>query len=89
MGLIAEPSGNFVYNTAKDYNRNGAAEDGIIFKPDENESPRFVIVLPGKSAEATSEIQKSMKWGISNKECKISFPLSKKKLMEYVFPINN
>ena len=87
MGIIAEPLGNFIYNSAKDYNRKGVAEGEILFKPDENKNPRFVIVLSRKNVEATSEIQGKMKWGITNKECKISFPLSNKELMEFVFPI--
>ncbi len=89
MGFIAEPSGNFLYKAAKNYNRKGAAEDELLFKLDEKDKPHIVIVLPGKNAETTAKIQKKLRLEFSKNKFKIFFPLSDVKVMESVFLIND
>ena len=75
IGFIALTQGEFIYRAASDYNREGAAEDAIVFHPAEKEKPRAVIVLPGKNAEVTAAFQKNLKWTISEKEFKLSFKM--------------
>lgn len=73
IGFIAVPEGNFIYQAAAKYNRNGAAEDYIFFQPKEKNKPRAVIVLPGKDADVTAKVLKSLRWTISNTECRLYF----------------
>jgi hypothetical protein len=87
IGFIAVPKGNFIYQAASNYNRNGAAEDAILFHPDEKNKTRAVIVLPGKNAEITAKVQKSLKWTISETECKLSFIRPDGEKMEIKVPL--
>ena len=73
IGFIAVPQGDFIYRAAANYNRNGAAEDAILFQPKEKNQPRAIIVLPGKSAAVTAKVQKSVIWTISKTESKLNF----------------
>jgi hypothetical protein len=82
IGLIAMPEGEFIYRAAADYNRVGAAEDAIVFEPEEKDKPRAVIVLPGKNAEVTAAVQKSLKWTTSDRECKLSFNMPDGKMKD-------
>jgi hypothetical protein len=87
MGLIALSQGNFVYRAAADYNRAGAAEDAVVFQPSEKEKPRAVIVLPGKNAAITAVVQKSVRWIVSDSECKLSFIMPDGKKMTVQVPL--
>jgi hypothetical protein len=81
LGFAAVTPGEFIYRAASDYNREGAAEDSIVFHAEEKDTPRAVIVLPGKNAEATAAFHKSLQWKLSESECTASFtmPGGKKK----------
>ena len=85
IGYIAVPEGNFNYQAASNYNRNGAAEDAILFLPKEKNTTRAIIVLPGKDAAVTAKVQKSLKWTISKTECKLNFIKPDGKKMEIKF----
>lgn len=82
IGYIAVPEGSFNYRAASNYNRNGAAEDYLFFQPIEKNKPRAVIVIPGKDAAVTAKVQKSLKWTISNTECRLNFIKPDGKKME-------
>jgi hypothetical protein len=71
LGLIATTKGNFIYRTASDYNRMGAAEDYVIFQPDEPDKPRAIVVVPGKNASLTSQIHKDMHWKATSHICSL------------------
>jgi hypothetical protein len=79
IGLVALTKGGFIYRAASDYNRVGAAEDSITFRPEKKDKPRAVIVLPGKNATVTEAVQKSAKWTETDKEGKLSFDIPGKK----------
>jgi hypothetical protein len=87
QGFIAVPEGNFIYQAAAKYNRNGAAEDSIFFQPEEKNKPRAVIVLPGKDANVTAKVQKSLRWTISNTECRLYFIRPDGEKMEIKVPL--
>jgi hypothetical protein len=87
MGLIALPAGQFIYRAAPDYNRMGAAEDAIVFQPEDKGKPRAVIVLPGRNATVTSAVQKSVKWTVSAMECKLTFNMPDGKKMTVQVPL--
>ena len=88
MGYIAVPEGKFIYSAASDYNRRGAAEDALVFQPEDAQSPRAVIILPGKNAAATKKVQKSLKWESSDIEYKLSFIMPGGKKKEIQVPIS-
>ena len=87
LGLIALPEGEFIYRAAEDYNREGAAEDAIVYRPKEKDKPRTVIVLPGKNAEVTAAVRKSVKWITSKAGCKLSFNMPDGKKMTIQVPL--
>ena len=88
LGLIAMPKGEFIYRAAADYNREGAAEDDLLFKPEEREKPRSVIVLPGKSAEFTAGVLKNLIWTTSGGKCELSFALPDREKISIQVPYN-
>lgn len=73
MGFVALPGGSLIYQAASGYNRNGAAEDYVYYKPQNINEPRAVILLPGKDAKVTKKVMKSVGWSISDTKCKLYF----------------
>jgi hypothetical protein len=61
LGFAASSEGTMRYEVAKEYNRNGAAEDSVIFRPKDAKAPRAVVILPGGNATETAAVQKSFK----------------------------
>ena len=88
MGIVAAPKGEFVYRAASDYNRMGAAEDAVFYKPEKKNEPRAVLVLPGKNANITESVQKSIRWTLSESECKLTYSLPDGAKGEIIVPLN-
>jgi hypothetical protein len=89
MGYITVPEGTISYTAPTDYNREGAAEDLLVFKPEDSKSPRVVIVLPSLDSKSTETVHKSMKWKITGKACKLSFTMPNGKKEKIQVPIND
>jgi hypothetical protein len=53
-GLAAGPAGYFNYQAASSYNRLGAAQDMLQFRPQSPLGPRYAVWFPGKSAAQTA-----------------------------------
>ena len=87
MGFVTAPKGTLDYQATTKYNRDGAAEDYIYYQPKEQTAPRVVIVLSGKTAAATAAVSKSLKWGISGTECRLSFVRPGGKKMNISVPL--
>jgi hypothetical protein len=79
MGYLSIPSGNFSYTASSDYNRTGAAEDALVFLPEDTDNPRAVVVLPGTNADITATVYKSLNWKVTGEEFKISYKLPGRK----------
>ena len=75
MGYLSVPAGSFSYEASSDYNRTGAAEDALVYLPENLDNPRAVIVLPGTNADITAAVYKSLKWRITKRVCKISYKI--------------
>jgi hypothetical protein len=88
MGFVVPSGGNLMYRAAAKYNRNGAAEDDVLFKPDAPHQPRAVIVLPGKDAAATAKVMKRVKWKLTRKKCKLFFNLPTGKKIRITVPLS-
>ena len=88
MGIVSKPQGAFVYQTAKKYNRDGAAEDALLYRPGNRQAPRAVIIVPGESAAVTTRIAKNTKWEVSVTNDKLSYitPSGKKVIINV--PVN-
>jgi hypothetical protein len=89
MGFVALPEGKLIYQAASGYNRMGAAEDYIYYKPQYIDKVRAAILLPGKSAEITKMVRKSVKWMVSSTACKLSFRMPDGKWMKVQVPLNH
>jgi hypothetical protein len=73
IGFVTVPEGTLTYQTAKKYNRNGAAEDRIYYQSKVQNAPRAVIVLPGKDTMVTAKVQQSLTWSVTRTECLLTF----------------
>lgn len=82
LGVIVPSAGSIEYRTAKEYNRNGAAEDALIFVPENNEQPHAIIILPGVSSEFTSDVHKSTRVVQTEHEFRIIFKPPGKAIVE-------
>jgi len=88
IGFITASEGDFIYRAASKYNRNGAAEDAVVFRPAESSAPRAVIVLPGKNAKVTAKVEKSLTWTITGNKCKVDFKMPGGKKMKIKVDLN-
>jgi hypothetical protein len=70
---VTAPQGQINYRAANDYNRNGAAEDEIVFRPADLTKPRVAIVLPGANADATARVQRSVEFSFSDGKATLAF----------------
>lgn len=65
MGVVSPTAGAFIYRNASAYNRNGAAEDNLLFHPADLQSPRALIVIAGANADVTHKVAESVKLNVS------------------------
>lgn len=72
-GLIGISDGDLNYQGASEYNRNGAAEDAIVFEPVDSSKPRAAIILPHSDAKGTAAVGASVKWSATDSACSLSF----------------
>ena len=61
LGMVAGPGGGLVYEAAKGYNRSGAAEDLLAFRPEDSRSPRYAVLLPGADLATTERVRASLR----------------------------
>lgn len=88
MGFIALPEGTLTYQAASRYNRNGAAEDFLTFRPARLHQPRAVIILPDCSAAQTEKVLKSVSWKVTRKNCKLFFKVPGSKRTKITVPLH-
>lgn len=88
IGYGVVPEGSIVYKAATKYNRNGAAEDALVFRPTLINKPRAVIVLPGESAETTAKVLKSVTWLVSSTQCALNFRMPDGKMLHVKVPLS-
>lgn len=62
LGVAAAGPGSFRYQAAGGYNRNGAAEDFLSFRPADSTAPRALLLLPGVPAAATRQAREHLHW---------------------------
>ena len=73
-GLAAGPAGYFNYQAASSYNRLGAAQDTLQFKPQSPLGPRYAVWFPGKSAAQTAAGASAIAWTNSGTNVVLTFP---------------
>ena len=89
MGYVVVPEGSIVYKATTKYNRNGAAEDALVFRPTLINKPRAVIVLPGESAETTAKVLKSVTCLVSSTQRALNFKMPDGKMLHVEVPLTN
>ena len=88
MGYISVTKGSLIYSAPTDYNREGAAEDALVFRPQDKKCPRATIVLPSMDANKTKSVYKSLKWKLTDKECELSFTMPDGRKETIKVPLN-
>lgn len=84
LGYVTAPKASFIYRNAAKYNRNGAAEDNILYHATDTQAPRAVIVLPGYSAAVTAKVAQSAVLKTSASQIKLTYttPTGKKAFID-------
>jgi len=73
-GLAAGPAGYFNYQAASSYNRLGAAQDTLQFRPGSPLGARYAVWFPGKTAAQTAASANLINWTNSGTNVVLSFP---------------
>lgn len=81
VGFITAPNSSFIYRNAAKYNRNGAAEDNLLYHNNNQQLPRCVIVVPGVNTTITAKVAASAKWDGKGKLSYVT-PLGKQEVVE-------
>lgn len=84
LGMAAQPAGNFIYSNAKAYNRNGAAEDAILYGGSEKQRVRAIIIVPGCDRITTARLQKSSRLQVADGIIKFIYTTPKSKKEEMI-----
>ena len=72
--MLAGPAGYFAYQTASSYNRSGAAEDTLQFKPADVAGARYAVWFPTKNAAQTAAGAAQVSWTNTNGVGTLTFP---------------
>ena len=72
-GIVAGPDVVLRYEAARGYNRRGAAEDTVRSVPIDPAAPRYLILLPGASADAARDVAATVQWRLGDGETELEF----------------
>ncbi len=72
LSAVAGPSGGWEYRAPDRYNRNGAAEDTLSWRPADPRAARYAIVLDGGAAVARA-VATTVVWQSSEREATLQF----------------
>lgn len=72
LAVLGGPDGVWQYRAADRYNRDGAAEDTLSWRPTDPRAPRYAIVLTAGAA-AARKVASTVVWQADAKEARLTF----------------